>query len=172
MNKRSYSETIFLLERLRAAGLVEWQPKARRTLRPRKMGGQMLTVAPLYVVGETVRLPFEKWPQRDALWLDPKLLKLDPLRKHIVLEAGNTWRPALLGISAGGRVVVARPDEAVLLDGVKTGAPIVVHLGEKVVVASLGYERGWFADSPNCRVTNKNLIGIVAAVVSFHGGSV
>ena len=169
--KRSFGQTVFFLERLRDAGFVKWQPKGRRTLRPTKKGGQGVAVAPMYSVGETVKLPFEKWPQRDALWLDPQLLRLLPTRQHIVLEVGSSWKPALLDVSPGDRVVVARPHEVEDFEEFGKGTPIVVHLGESVVVARLGYEaRCWITVSPQCKVTSKNLIGIVVAVIKLSAG--
>ena len=169
--KRSFSQTVFFLERMRDAGLVEWKPKGRRTLRPTKIGGQGVETSPMYSVGETVRLPFEKWPQRDALWLDPHLLKLLPGRKHIVLEVGNSWKPALLDIAPGDRVVVARPHKTEDFEEFGKGIPIVVHLGESVVVANLGYDaRCWITVSPQCKVTSKNFVGIVVAVIKLPAG--
>ena len=171
LGKGSYGQTVILLERLRDAKLIEWRPKGRRTLRPKKMGGQGVETSPMYSVGETVKLPFAKWPQRDALWLDPQLLKLLPTRQHIVLEVGSSWKPALLDVSPGDRVVVARPHEVEDFEEFTKGIPVVVHLGDSVVVARLGYEaRCWITVSPQCKIASKNLIGIVVAVLTLPAG--
>ena len=164
LNKRSYSHTIRVLEKLRALGLVEWQPMCRRTLRPTRRGGQILAVTPLYLISASMPAPVKKWRAKDSFWLDPRLFKLNPECKHLVFEAGQDWRPANLKVAVGDRVIVAQPPTLELPD---KGRLAMVHLGDKVEAYQLDNDDGWIIKPAHLTVTSKNFIGIVVAVLSM-----